>query len=62
MQQYGRMPVNGPKYEALRKDLKSAENALMVARTRLEVEDALNAAWTAALYGWNARSSIERKP
>ena len=57
VQQYGRMPANGQKYEALRRDVKAAEHALMIASTRLEVEDALNAAWTAALYGWNARAS-----
>lgn len=56
VQQYGRMPVNSAKYQELRRNVQLAHDAFMRAQARLEVEDAMNAAFQAALYGWNARS------
>jgi len=53
-EQYGVLPNERRRYLA-RKKISDLERALHVARTELQVEDARFAAFTNALYGWNAR-------
>lgn len=53
-EQYGAVPSERARQQAAQR-VKDLENALRVARIKLHVEESRLAAWTNAMYGWNAR-------
>lgn len=53
--QFGRMP-NAGRLTKMRNRKNELQAALDQAMIEFRMEDALHAAWRAALYGWNARN------